>query len=121
MIDDLPAEASTFAGDRVIRIEAHHGLIRGQIKVGLSRDGRPLMATRYWYPDGRLSAAIPSIHDLILDPDALTGSADDQLPGTVDIWRGHAKTLSGRTATAIIIDDPGDPDALFDDPDDLPF
>lgn len=60
-------EAQTESGERVIRIVEHKGLIKGEIRAGMGRDGNSVWVPRYWYPDGRLTPAKPTEHDLILD------------------------------------------------------
>jgi hypothetical protein len=62
----IPSLAYTAAGDAVTSIEDHKGLIRGVVVVGQRPDGEPLTAARYWYPDGRMTPARPTEHDLQL-------------------------------------------------------
>lgn len=62
----LPDSAFTRAGDRVTSLEEHKGLIRGIVVTGARQDGDPVIAPRFWYPDGRMTPARPTEHDLEL-------------------------------------------------------
>jgi hypothetical protein len=60
----IPSLAYTRAGEAVTSLEEHKGLIRGVVVTGQRPDGEPLLATRYWYPDGRMTPARATEHDL---------------------------------------------------------
>lgn len=52
---NLPDLTYTRAGEEVTSLEPHKGLIRGKVESG---------ATRYWYPDGRMTPLRAGEHDL---------------------------------------------------------
>ena len=60
----IPSLAHTPAGDTVTSLEEHKGLIRGTVVIGTRQDGEPVLAKRYWYPDGRMSPGRDGEHDL---------------------------------------------------------
>jgi hypothetical protein len=62
----IPSLAHTTAGDAVTSLEPHKGLIRGVVVTGQRPDGEPLTTHRYWYPDGRMTPARATEHDLQL-------------------------------------------------------
>jgi hypothetical protein len=60
----LPDAAYTRSGERVTSLEEHKGLIRGTVVTGERQDGEPMIAHRYYYPDGRMTPARETQHDL---------------------------------------------------------
>lgn len=62
----LPSLTYTAAGDAVTSLCEHKGLIRGTVVIGQRQDGEPVIAHRYWYPDGRMTPVRAGEHDLEL-------------------------------------------------------
>lgn len=58
--------AYTRAGAAVTSLEPHKGLLRGIMVIGARQDGEPVIAPRFWYPDGRMSPVRVTEHDLDL-------------------------------------------------------
>lgn len=62
----LPERVLTGTGEPVTSLTHHKGLIRGTVVTGERPDGEPTIAHRYWYPDGRMTPARVTEHDLEL-------------------------------------------------------
>jgi len=51
-------------GQRVAGLHPHLGLLKGMVKVGLSRDGEPVIKPMFWMASGQLTDAAKTPYDL---------------------------------------------------------